>query len=159
MSVSPPCHFLCPRDSSIPFIMQSAAEAEEGDTTKKEEPFPNQGSYLMISRNCVDCGSALLGQVSLANFLSFIAAGVCLPWNIICIWDLLLFRARDVIRLKRERDFPVSWNLLRPMQQLLRLCIVNLGHETVVTVLNVATKNEQLQEKRNSVFWKKVRLI
>lgn len=65
MSVSPPCHFLCPRDSSIPFTIQSATEAEERDSTKKEELLQNQGSYLMISRNCVD--SALPEQAFLAE--------------------------------------------------------------------------------------------
>lgn len=65
----------------------------------------------------------------------------------------MLLRTRDVIRLKEKEIFQFpEICLLRPIQQLLKLCIVNLGYERVATVLNVAKKKEQLQEKHNSVF-------
>lgn len=112
--VSPPCSFLCPRDSPTPFTIQSATEGEEGDIIKKEELLPNQDSFWWFPETVwivVLLCQNRLPWLSLANFLSLIAAGVCPPCNTCVFWDLVLFRARDVIRLKRERDLPVSWNL------------------------------------------------
>lgn len=82
--------------------------------------------------------------LSLANCFSPSLLLMCVSLKTSCVsWDLVLLRTRDVIRLKRERDFSFSWNLpVETHTELLKLCIVNLGYETVATVLNVAEKKE-----------------